>query len=65
MSGSSARYNPQKTEEAVNHRQNNYVKAVGTSSVGSNLCAPLIAVSTAVRNRVTKTMSVAQLLRNN
>ena len=25
-----------KTEEAVNHRQNNYVKAMGTSPLGSN-----------------------------
>ena len=31
----------------------------------SNLCAPLIALSTAVRNKVTKTMSEKQLLRNN
>ena len=30
MSGSSAQSDPQKTEEAVDHRQNNsYVKAVG------------------------------------
>ena len=34
VSGLSARSDPQKSEEAVDHRQNNsYVKAVGTSSV--------------------------------
>ena len=55
-----------KTEEAVDHRQNNnYVKAVGTSPVRSSLCTPLTAVSTAARSRVTRTVSVAQLLRNN
>ena len=64
-SSSSARSDPQKSEEAVDHRQNNsYIKAVGTSPVRSNLCAPLVAVSTAVRSRVTRTMSVAHLLRN-
>ena len=36
VSGSSAQSDPQKTEEAVDHRQNNYVKAVGTSPVPSN-----------------------------
>ena len=51
MSGWSARSDPQKTEEAMDHRQNNNcVKAVGTSPVRSNLCTPLIAVSTAVPN---------------
>ena len=59
MSGSSACSDPQKTEEAVDHRQNNCVKAVGTSPVRSNLCAPLIAVLTAVRSRDTRTVSVA------
>ena len=55
-----------KTEEAVDHRQNNnYVKAVGTSPVWSNLSTLLTAISTAVRIRVTKTTSVAQLLMNN
>ena len=50
VSGSSAHSDPQKTKEAVDCRQNSkYVKAVGTSPVRSNLCAPLIAVSTAVR----------------
>ena len=67
MSGSSACSNSQKTEEAMDHCQNNsYVKAVGTLSVQSNLCViavstnsvtALIAVSTAVRSRVTRTMS--------
>ena len=50
MSGSSAQSDPQKTEEAVDHRQNNYVKAVGTSPVRSNKCVLLTAVSTAVRS---------------
>ena len=36
---------PQKTEEAVDHHQNNsYVKAGGTLPVQSNLCIPLTAV---------------------
>ena len=52
-------------KEAVDHRPNNYVKAVGSSLVRSNLCTSLIAVSTAVQSSDTKTMSVAQLLRNN
>ena len=51
VSGSSARYDPQKTKDSMDHHQNNsYVKAVGTLPVGSNLCALLIAVSTAVRS---------------
>ena len=64
VSDSSARSDPQKSEEAVDHRQNNYVKAARTSPERSNLCTSLIAVSTAVRSIVTMTMSVAQLLRN-
>jgi len=37
MSGSSPQSDPQKTEEAVDHLQNNnYVKAMGTSPVRSN-----------------------------
>ena len=37
VSGSSAQSDPQKTEEAADHRQNNnYVKAVGTSPLRSN-----------------------------
>ena len=40
-----------KTEEAVDHRQNNnYVKAVGTSPLRSNWSTRLIAVSTAVQS---------------
>ena len=39
MSGSSALSHPQKTEEAVDRRQNNYVRAAGTSQVRSSLCA--------------------------
>ena len=66
MSGSSAVSDIQKAEEAVDHSQNNsYVKAVGTSPVPGNLCTPLTPVSTAVWSRVTRTMPVAQLLRNN
>ena len=45
---------PVKTKETVSHRQNNTVKEVGTPPVPSNLCTPLIAVSTAVRNTDTK-----------
>ena len=37
----------------------------GTPPVRSNLCTPLIAVSTALRNKVTKTVSEKQLLGNN
>ena len=37
---------PVKTEETASHRQNNSVKEVGTPSVRSNLCTPLIVVST-------------------
>ena len=37
VSGSSAQFDPQKTEAAVDHRQNNYyVKAVETSPLRSN-----------------------------
>ena len=37
VNGSSAQSDPQKTEEAVDHRQNNnYVKAVETSPLRSN-----------------------------
>ena len=54
---------PAKTEETVSHRQNNGVSEVGTSPVPSNLSTSLTAVSTAVRNKVTKTVSEKQLLR--
>ena len=37
MSGSFARFDPEKTEEAVDHRHNNsYVQAAGTSALRSN-----------------------------
>jgi len=37
VSGLSAQFDPQKTEAAVDHRQNNYyVKAVGTSPLRIN-----------------------------
>ena len=52
---------PRKTKEAVDHCQNKYVKAVGTLPLCNNY---LIAVSTAVQSGVTRTMSVAQVLRN-
>ena len=55
---------PVKTEETVSHRQND-VKEVGTPPAPSNLSTSLTAVSTAVRNKVTKTVSEKQLLRNN
>ena len=57
----------QKTEEAVDLRQNNnhVIKAVGTSPSRSSQCTPLIAVSNVVRSRVTRTMSVEQMLGNN
>ena len=49
VGGLSAQSDPQKTEEAVDHRQNNcYVKAVGTSPLQSRLCTPLVAVAAVV-----------------
>ena len=38
---------------------------MGTLPVRSNLCTPLIALSTAVRNKVSKTVSERRLLMNN
>ena len=52
-----------KCEEAVIHSQNNSVNEVETPPVPSNLCTLLIYVSTAVWNRVTKTVSEKQLLK--
>ena len=49
-----------KTEETVSRRQNNTVKEVGTSPVRSSLCTSLIAISTAERSKVTKTVSEKQ-----
>ena len=46
---------PAMTEVTVSHRQNDNVEEVGIPPVQSNLCTPLTAVSTAVRNKVTKT----------
>ena len=54
-----------KTEETANRLQTNNVKEVGTPPVRSNLCTLVIAVSTAVRNKVVRTVSRKQLLRNN
>ena len=45
--------------------KNNNVKEVETPPARSNLCTALTAVSTAVRIKVTKTVSKKQLLRNN
>ena len=56
---------PAKTEETVSHRQKNNVKEAGTPASANKLCTPLTAVPTAVRNKVTKTVSEKQLLRNN
>ena len=53
---------PAKTEETVSHDQNNNDKEVGPLPVRSNLCTPLIAVSTAVREKVTKTVSEKQAI---
>ena len=55
---------PAKAEETVSHRPNKNVKEVGTPPVPSNLCTSLIAVSSDVRSKVTKTVSKEQLLRN-
>ena len=54
MTSSFQALRPAKTAETVSHRQNSNVKEVGTPPVLSNLCAPRLALSTVVRNRVTK-----------
>ena len=56
-----------KTEKTVDHRQNNnYVKAVSRDlAIAQQLVYHANAVSTAVRSRVTRTMSAALLLGNN
>ena len=61
---------PGMTEEPVDHHQNNSsVKTVGTSPLWSNQCTPqllfelLCGAESPVRSWVTKTVSVAQLLR--
>ena len=61
---------PGMTEEPVDHHQNNSsVKTVGTSPLWSNQCTPqllfelLCGTESPVRSWVTKTVSVAQLLR--
>ena len=43
----------------------NNLKEVGIPPLPSSLCASLTAVSTALRSKITKTMSEKQLLRNN
>ena len=63
MSSASQSSGPGKTKETASHRQNNRVKELGTLPVPSNLCTPLIAVSTAVRSRVPKTVFERQLPR--
>ena len=56
---------PKKTGETVDRRQNNgSVKAVPLA-IAQRLVHRAIALSTAVLDRVTKTMSVAPLLMNN
>ena len=54
-----------KTEEAVDRRQNNRMLRQRPLGIAQQLVYYAIAVPTAVRNRVTKTMSVAPLLGNN
>ena len=54
---------PAKTQDIVSRRQNNTVKEVGTPPVRINLRASLIAVSTAVLSKVTKTVSEKQLFK--
>ena len=64
MNSSSQRSDPYRPKRPpCSHRQNNNVKEVGTPPVRSKLCTPLIAVSTAVRNNVVKTVSEKQLLK--
>ena len=53
---------PIKTEETVSHDQSNNDKEVRPIPVRSNLCTPLIAVSTAVREKVIKTESEKQAI---
>ena len=54
---------PTKTKETISHFQNNNVKEAGSPPVWSNMCTSLIAVSSAVLNKVTKMVSEKQLLR--
>ena len=51
VSGSRAQSDPQKTEKAVNHRQNNDLLIIGSGdlSIAKQLVYSAIAVSTAVR----------------
>ena len=46
-----------KEEETVSHRQSNNIKEVAIPPVPSNLCTPQLALSAAVWNKVTKTVS--------
>ena len=58
-------YRPKKTGETVDRRQNNgSVKAVSPRHCAATSALRIFAVSTAVLGRVTRTMSVALLLRN-
>ena len=54
-----------KTRDAVDRRQNNRMLRQCPVGIAQQLVYHAIAVPTAVRNRVTKTMSVVPLLRNN
>ena len=58
MSSAFARSDPQRPKRPSATVRTTNVKEVGTPSVRSSLCTSLIAVSTAVRNKVAKTWSV-------
>ena len=53
-----------KNNDGMGWFKNNTVKEGGTLPARINLCTPLIAVSIAVQNKVTKTMTERQQLRN-
>ena len=44
-------------QKPMSHQPKQHIKELGTTPVGSNLCAPLLALSTATWNRVTVTES--------
>ena len=59
-------YRPKKTGDIVDRRQNNgSVKAVSPSPLRSDLCRAQVLFQLPCLGRVTRTMSVAPLLRNN
>ena len=64
MNSSSARSDPQRPKRpSATARTTTDGKELGTPPVESNLCTSLIAVSTAVQSKVTKTVSEKQLLK--